>query len=76
MAGAELHSIRFIQDFLTGEERLTNDDPRVLLIQDFQNQLKLSSEDFRSFSIPCNWTRDGERLEDDVLEIEKMIVRR
>jgi len=74
-AGAELHALKLVQYVLTGNQRLTQSDPRVQVIENFKHQLKLDDSDFRSFSIPCNWTEDAKRLEDDTIEVEKMMVK-
>ena len=73
--GAEYHCIKHITGFLVGKDRLEKDDPRIGIDEDFKNQLKLSDDDYRSYAIPCNWTKDGERLVDDLIEVEKLIVR-
>jgi len=72
---AELHAYKTAVSLMCGEERLVQDDPRVEMLERFKNQLKLDEEDYRAYDLPCNWTKSGEKLEDDTIEIEKILVR-
>ncbi len=72
---ADLEAYKLVVQLMTYGERLVSKDPRVALIERFKNQLKLDEEDSRSYTIPCNWTESGEKLEDDTIEIEKILVR-
>ena len=73
---AELHAYKTAVALMSGGERLVRDDPRIEILENFKNQLKLDDEDYRAYDLPCNWTESGEKLEDDIIEIEKLLVRR
>ena len=72
---AELHAYKTAVALMCGEERLVQDDPRIKILEDFKNRLKLDEQDYRAYDLPCNWTESGEKLQDDTIEIEKILVR-
>ena len=73
-SNANLHALKLVTSIFKEGGRLTADDPRVALIENFKVQLYQNNDDFCSFSIACNWSDSGDQLKDDTIEIEKLLV--
>lgn len=74
-SSANLHALKLVSSIFQEGDRLTKDDPRVALIENFKTQLYQNDDDFCSFSIACNWSDSGDQLKDDIVEIEMILVR-
>ena len=74
-ASAEFHSIKTITELLD-IRNMRVPDIRVDLMDKYKNSL-LSNKDqnYICFNIPCNWSEAGEKLEDDLIELERILVR-
>jgi hypothetical protein len=74
-ASAELHLIKTITELLDIRS-MRIPDVRVELMDKYKNSLLSNkNQDYIRFNIPCNWDETGNKLEDDLIELEKIPVR-